>query len=146
MDRIEKWTRSGALRCSTGRAGLPDFKRLWCGVSPHHFMESTLVIAAGYRAARGDYLVITTMCAIGCSPAAEACLFLKAASKRKTLPVPVPMIMSSSLCTAMVVILSILSTSQQAEASHLRYGNLTWRIPDPINSPRTVEFKLTVAW
>ena len=34
----------------------------------------------------------------------------------------------------------------EAEASHFRYGNITWDLPDPTNDPLTVEFTVTVGW
>ena len=34
----------------------------------------------------------------------------------------------------------------QAEASHFRYGNITWTIPDPVGAPRTVRFTVETAW
>ena len=31
-----------------------------------------------------------------------------------------------------------------AEASHFRFGNITWSIPDPVGAPRTVRFVVTI--
>jgi hypothetical protein len=36
--------------------------------------------------------------------------------------------------------------SQDALASHFRYGTIYWRIPDPVGAPRTVEFTVQQAW
>ncbi len=33
-----------------------------------------------------------------------------------------------------------------AEASHFRFGNITWSIPDPVGAPRTVRFVVTHGW
>jgi len=39
-----------------------------------------------------------------------------------------------------------LAAVKTAEASHFRYGNVSWRVPDPVNAPTTVEFKVTHGW
>jgi Cys-rich repeat protein len=44
---------------------------------------------------------------------------------------------------AAIVCLTIGATAQ---ASHFRYGNITWRVPDPVGAPRTVEFTVTSTW
>ena len=36
--------------------------------------------------------------------------------------------------------------SQIAEASHFRYGTITWVVPDPQNAPLTVRFTVQTAW
>jgi len=33
-----------------------------------------------------------------------------------------------------------------AEASHFRFGNITWSIPDPVGAPRNVRFVVTHGW
>ena len=33
-----------------------------------------------------------------------------------------------------------------AHASHFRYGNITWKVPDPIAAPQTVQFTVTAGW
>ncbi len=40
----------------------------------------------------------------------------------------------------------VLFIAQRAEATHFRYGNITYTIPDPVNAPRTVRFEVNVAW
>ena len=40
---------------------------------------------------------------------------------------------------------TVLLASQRAEASHFRYGNISYTIPDP-SAPRTVRFQVTTAW
>jgi len=46
-----------------------------------------------------------------------------------------------------IILASItLSVAAEAEASHFRYGNLTWRLPDPVGDPLTVEFTVTNGW
>nr|AYM52589.1 cell surface protein [Aetherobacter sp.] len=40
---------------------------------------------------------------------------------------------------------TVLLASQRAYATHFRYGNITYTIPDP-SSPRTVRFTVTVSW
>src|SRR4051812_48122743 len=40
---------------------------------------------------------------------------------------------------------TVLLASQRASASHFRYGNITYTVPDP-SSPRTVRFQVSVAW
>ena len=40
---------------------------------------------------------------------------------------------------------TVLFASQRAEASHFRYGNISYTIPDP-SAPRTVRFQVTTAW
>ncbi|MEZ4447609.1 MAG: hypothetical protein R3B72_51510, partial [Polyangiaceae bacterium] len=41
---------------------------------------------------------------------------------------------------------SALFAASRAEATHFRYGNITWNVPDPVNAPLTVEFTVTHAW
>ena len=42
--------------------------------------------------------------------------------------------------------LCIVLCAQTVHGSHFRYGSINWRIPDPANAPRTVEFTVTTAW
>ncbi|MFO0547414.1 MAG: MopE-related protein [Polyangiaceae bacterium] len=46
------------------------------------------------------------------------------------------------LTTALGVLLWV----APAHASHFRYGTISWRVPDPQNAPRTVEFVVQQAW
>jgi Putative metal-binding motif len=46
---------------------------------------------------------------------------------------------------AILASLCITLIAQRAHASHFRYGNITYSIPDPSN-PRTVRFEVTTAW
>ncbi len=36
--------------------------------------------------------------------------------------------------------------AEDAHASHFRYGNITYSIPDPVNAPKTVRFDVVSAW
>src|SRR6185503_691136 len=36
--------------------------------------------------------------------------------------------------------------ANEAHATHFRYGNITYTVPDPINAPTTVRFDAIVAW
>jgi len=36
--------------------------------------------------------------------------------------------------------------TQDAQATHFRYGNITWRVPDPQANPQTVELNVTIGW
>ena len=36
--------------------------------------------------------------------------------------------------------------SAPAAASHFRYGTISWKVPDVVNAPLTVEFTVTTAW
>jgi MYXO-CTERM domain-containing protein len=36
--------------------------------------------------------------------------------------------------------------SREAQATHFRYGNITYTVPDPINAPKTVRFDVITAW
>jgi len=45
-----------------------------------------------------------------------------------------------------ITLLGSLAWSQTAFASHFRYGTIFWRVPDPQNAPRTVEFTVQQAW
>jgi MYXO-CTERM domain-containing protein len=47
---------------------------------------------------------------------------------------------------AVLAALWVMVLASQAEASHFRYGNITYTIPDPIQAPRTVRFEVVVAW
>ncbi|UQA61149.1 MopE-related protein [Polyangium aurulentum] len=47
---------------------------------------------------------------------------------------------------AALAALWVLVLTQRAEASHFRYGNITYKIPDPIGSPLTVRFDVVTAW
>jgi len=47
---------------------------------------------------------------------------------------------------AALAALFALLLASRAEASHFRYGNITYTVPDPVNAPLTVRFDVTVAW
>ncbi|MCA9620915.1 MAG: hypothetical protein KC731_17960, partial [Myxococcales bacterium] len=47
---------------------------------------------------------------------------------------------------ALVFACATLLLAARAEASHFRYGNIAWKVPDPINAPLTVEFTVTHGW
>ena len=47
---------------------------------------------------------------------------------------------------AALAALSVLLFAGQAEATHFRYGNITYTRLDPVNAPRTVRFEVTMAW
>jgi hypothetical protein len=47
---------------------------------------------------------------------------------------------------AALAALFALLLASRAEASHFRYGNITYTIPDPINAPLSVRFDVTIAW
>jgi MYXO-CTERM domain-containing protein len=49
------------------------------------------------------------------------------------------------IVSLMIACVAVLAT-QRAEASHFRYGNITWTITDPVNAPETVEFTVTHGW
>ena len=36
--------------------------------------------------------------------------------------------------------------ADDARASHFRYGNITYSVPDPVNAPKTVRFDVVAAW
>ena len=36
--------------------------------------------------------------------------------------------------------------AKDANATHFRYGNITYAVPDPINAPTTVRFDVVTAW
>ncbi len=36
--------------------------------------------------------------------------------------------------------------AEAAHATHFRYGNITYSVPDPINAPKTVRFDVVAAW
>lgn len=40
----------------------------------------------------------------------------------------------------------VLVFTSRAEATHFRYGNIRYTIPDPINAPLTVRFEVVTAW
>ncbi len=46
---------------------------------------------------------------------------------------------------ALLAALCVVLLAPRAEATHFRYGNITYSIPDPSN-PRTVRFEVTTAW
>jgi MYXO-CTERM domain-containing protein len=46
---------------------------------------------------------------------------------------------------AILASLCVVLISARAQATHFRYGNITYTIPDPAN-PRTVRFEVTTAW
>ena len=41
---------------------------------------------------------------------------------------------------------ALLLFTPDAHATHFRYGNITYSVPDPINAPTTVRFDVVVAW
>src|SRR5450432_437165 len=45
-----------------------------------------------------------------------------------------------------VVFAAVLFRAGIAEASHFRYGTISWTVPDPVNAPRTVVFVVVAAW
>ena len=47
---------------------------------------------------------------------------------------------------AALAALSVLLLAGRAEATHFRYGNITYTRLDPVNAPRTVRFEVTMAW
>ncbi|MRG94857.1 MopE-related protein [Polyangium spumosum] len=47
---------------------------------------------------------------------------------------------------AVLAALCVFVFAQRAEATHFRYGNITWTVPNPNEEPRTVAFEVTVAW
>ena len=49
------------------------------------------------------------------------------------------------LC-ALIVACTVFMVAKTAEATHFRYGNIVWRVPDPVNFPLTVEFTVTHAY
>jgi len=48
--------------------------------------------------------------------------------------------------SAALVLFALLGATSHAEASHFRYGNISWSVPDPVGAPRTVRFTVEVAW
>src|SRR5262245_15294456 len=53
--------------------------------------------------------------------------------------------MIKQFLTILMILVGLL-LSRTAEASHFRYGNITWTVPDPINNPYKVKFVVTHAW
>lgn len=51
--------------------------------------------------------------------------------------------LAASVAAALFV---LLGAANHAEASHFRYGNISWTVPDPVGAPRTVRFTVEVAW
>ncbi len=49
------------------------------------------------------------------------------------------------LCT-LICALGVLLVANTAEATHFRYGNITWRLPNPTTAPQTVEFTVTIGY
>ncbi|TKD13217.1 MYXO-CTERM sorting domain-containing protein [Polyangium fumosum] len=47
---------------------------------------------------------------------------------------------------AVLAALCVFVFAGRAEATHLRYANITWSIPDPVSAPRTVRFEVTTGW
>ncbi|MDC3980911.1 MopE-related protein [Polyangium jinanense] len=47
---------------------------------------------------------------------------------------------------AVLAALCVFVFAGRAEATHFRYGNITWSVPDPVSAPRTVRFDVTMAW
>ncbi len=50
------------------------------------------------------------------------------------------------LWVSMLAAIVCLTIGATAQASHFRYGNITWRVPDPVGAPRTVQFTVISAW
>ncbi len=46
----------------------------------------------------------------------------------------------------LLTLLVLMGTTQQAAASHFRYGTIAWKVVDPVNAPLTVEFTVQTAW
>jgi hypothetical protein len=47
---------------------------------------------------------------------------------------------------AVLAALCVFAFAASAEASHFRYGNITYTKPDPVSAPLTVRFEVTMAW
>ena len=47
---------------------------------------------------------------------------------------------------ATTVALAILFGAEQAHASHFRSGTISWKVPDPVTAPLTVEFNVIASW
>ena len=47
---------------------------------------------------------------------------------------------------AVLAALCVVAFAGRVEASHFRYGNITYTIPDPVFAPRTVRFDVVTAW
>jgi len=47
---------------------------------------------------------------------------------------------------AFLATVSVLVFTSRAEASHFRYGNIKYTIPDPVSAPLTVRFEVVTAW
>ena len=43
-------------------------------------------------------------------------------------------------------LLAVALYTTDAHATHFRYGNITYSVPDPINAPTTVRFDVVTAW
>ena len=41
---------------------------------------------------------------------------------------------------------ALLISTREAHATHFRYGNITYTVPDPVNAPTTVRFDVVTAW
>jgi hypothetical protein len=41
---------------------------------------------------------------------------------------------------------AIILSSQAAHATHFRYGNVSYTIPDPGHAPRSVRFEVVAGW
>ncbi|MEZ4299829.1 MAG: DNRLRE domain-containing protein [Polyangiaceae bacterium] len=52
---------------------------------------------------------------------------------------------AASLFAALAVLATLLF-AREAHATHFRYGNISWTVPDPVNAPKTVKFTVTTAW
>jgi MYXO-CTERM domain-containing protein len=48
--------------------------------------------------------------------------------------------------SAALALFALLGATNHAEASHFRYGNISWTVPDPVGAPNTVRFTVEVAW
>ncbi|HRI65794.1 MAG TPA: MopE-related protein [Polyangium sp.] len=47
---------------------------------------------------------------------------------------------------ALLTTVVVLVFSSRAEASHFRYGNIRYTVPDPVSAARTVRFEIVAAW
>ncbi|MBL8601847.1 MAG: hypothetical protein JNK72_07985 [Myxococcales bacterium] len=56
------------------------------------------------------------------------------------------MVATIRMFLAGVFALTLLLAGSTAEASHFRFGTITWVVPDPVRAPRTVRFTVTHAW
>jgi len=50
------------------------------------------------------------------------------------------------LWVSVLAALVCMTIGATAHASHFRYGNITWAVPDPVGAPQTVKFTVTAGW